>query len=347
MKRLMITLLLAAALLLPLSLMSAPSASAWTNDDVSVGYAPPPLMWAAQPLCPGDGFYWVPGYWGWSPYGYYWVPGAWVWPPFVGLFWTPGYWGWYDGDYWWHRGYWGHHVGFYGGIDYGHGYPGRGYEGGYWHHHHFFYNRAVLHVNARTIHFTYRKSVTVPHRRRRISYNGGRGGIALRPSILERTWANERHLGLTAMQRKQRERAQHDPAMRFANNHGRPVFDGHRMSSGATLRPQPVLRRPETPVRHRLARLPRRPGFVPHGPFRPEPMRLVGRSSPHNRPRQPMREPLPILRGPVYRSHASSPVYRFRPRREPSIRAPSSEYRPPFPHAERSYRRLAPRRPPP
>ncbi len=32
----------------------------------------------------------------------------------------------------WHGGYWGTHVGFYGGVNYGYGYDGDGYEGGYW-----------------------------------------------------------------------------------------------------------------------------------------------------------------------------------------------------------------------
>jgi len=35
--------------------------------------------------------------------------------------------------------YWGPVVGFYGGINYGFGYFGRGYEGGRWEHDHFYY----------------------------------------------------------------------------------------------------------------------------------------------------------------------------------------------------------------
>ena len=34
------------------------------------------------------------------------------------------------GAFFWHEGYWGPHVGFYGGINYGFGYWGHGYEGG-------------------------------------------------------------------------------------------------------------------------------------------------------------------------------------------------------------------------
>lgn len=348
MKRLMTTLLLAAALLLPLSLVSAPSATAWTNVSVSVGYAPPPLIWAAQPLCPGEGYYWVPGYWGWGPYGYYWVPGAWAWPPLVGLLWTPGYWGWYDGYYWWHRGYWGRHVGFYGGIDYGYGYPGRGYEGGYWHHHHFFYNRAVLHVNAQSIRFTYRKPVEVPHRHRRISYNGGRGGIARGPTLVEQTWANERHLGLTAMQRRHLVQAQHDPAMRFVNNHGRPGR-AHLGSTGDTPRSLPRQHHYEWALgSHRPAGRPLRSGIAPHDRFRTMPVRPAGRSGRQDRPLRLMRAPAPSRRSYVHRSPTPPPTHRFRsfqPRRVTPSRIPQSEHREPPSRAERS-RRRTPHRPP-
>jgi len=88
---------------------------------VSVRVGPPALPIYAQPICPGPGYMWTPGYWGWNDgAGYYWVPGTWVVAP-VGMLWTPGYWGWGGGLYAWHAGYWGPHVGFYGGINYGFG----------------------------------------------------------------------------------------------------------------------------------------------------------------------------------------------------------------------------------
>jgi hypothetical protein len=49
--------------------------------------------------------------------------------PEPGFLWTPGYWGWGDGAFIFHEGYWGPHIGFYGGINYGFGYVGFGYEG--------------------------------------------------------------------------------------------------------------------------------------------------------------------------------------------------------------------------
>ena len=68
-----------------------------------------------QPLIPGPGYIWTPGYWAWGDNGYFWVPGTWVLPPAVGLLWTPGYWAWSAGSYIWNAGYWGPHIGFYGG----------------------------------------------------------------------------------------------------------------------------------------------------------------------------------------------------------------------------------------
>ena len=116
---------------------------------------PPPLPDYEQPPPPGDGYIWTPGYWAWGPRGYYWVPGAWVEAPYMGALWTPGYWGFYGGQYLFYPGYWGPHIGFYGGINYGFGYVGYGYEGGYWNSGRFFYNRAYNHINERVVHNVY------------------------------------------------------------------------------------------------------------------------------------------------------------------------------------------------
>jgi hypothetical protein len=60
-----------------------------------------------QPICPGDGYLWTPGYWAYddSIADYYWVPGTWVQAPEVGYLWTPGYWGWGDGGFFFNEGY--------------------------------------------------------------------------------------------------------------------------------------------------------------------------------------------------------------------------------------------------
>ena len=89
---------------------------------LSIGIAPPPLPVYDQPLCPGDGYIWTPGYWAYDDNdGYFWVPATWVEAPEPGFLWTPGYWDWVDSVYVFHEGYWGPRVGFYRGIDYGFG----------------------------------------------------------------------------------------------------------------------------------------------------------------------------------------------------------------------------------
>jgi len=125
--------------------------------------APPPLPDYVQPPPPDDGYIWTPGYWAWGAYGYYWVPGVWVEPPYMGALWTPGYWGFYGSRFLFYPGHWGMHIGFYGGINYGFGYIGLGYEGGYWNSGHFFYNRAYNHIDARVVHnvYNYRANVRV------------------------------------------------------------------------------------------------------------------------------------------------------------------------------------------
>src|ERR1700681_60158 len=108
-----------------IAVLSLPATSfAGVGIGISVGVAPPALPVYEQPVCPGPGYLWTPGYWAWNEDGgYYWVPGTWVVAP-VGMLWTPGYWGHEHGRYGWHAGYWGPHVGFYGGVNYGFGYGG-------------------------------------------------------------------------------------------------------------------------------------------------------------------------------------------------------------------------------
>src|SRR5579884_3207961 len=61
------------------------SAAAFGEVFVSVRFGPPALPVYAQPVCPGPGYMWTPGYWAWSDdAGYYWVPGTWVVAP-VGM----------------------------------------------------------------------------------------------------------------------------------------------------------------------------------------------------------------------------------------------------------------------
>jgi hypothetical protein len=47
---------------------------------ISVSFGPPAIPVYEQPLCPGEGYIWTPGYWAWDDVeaDYYWVPGTWV-----------------------------------------------------------------------------------------------------------------------------------------------------------------------------------------------------------------------------------------------------------------------------
>jgi hypothetical protein len=190
---------------------------------VSVTIAPPEIPVYEQPVCPGDGYLWTPGYWAWDAddADYYWVPGTWILAPEVGFFWTPGWWGWGGSAFLWHGGYWGPVVGFYGGINYGFGYFGHGFDGGRWDNGHFFYNRAVLNVNVNIIHNVYENRVDI-HNDVRVSYNGGHGGIDARPSAQEEAAEHDRHIGPVAAQTQHIQAARANRDLRASVNHGKP-----------------------------------------------------------------------------------------------------------------------------
>jgi hypothetical protein len=183
-----------------------------------------------QPICPGDGYLWTPGYWYWDDDAgdYYWVPGTWVLAPEVGFLWTPGWWGWGGEAFLWHEGFWGPSVGFYGGINYGFGYFGVGFSGGRWDHDHFFYNRAVMNVNVTEIHNVYNETVVV-NTVNRVSYNG-HGGIEARPTPQEAAAARERHVPPAPVQTQHLQAARGNPQLRASVNHGKPPI-------AATARP--------------------------------------------------------------------------------------------------------------
>jgi len=202
------------------ALILVPAAS-FAGVIISVNIAPPVLPVYTQPLCPGDGYIWTPGYWAYGPAGYYWVPGVWVQPPTVGLLWTPGYWGWGGSAYIFHAGYWGPHVGFYGGVHYGFGYTGVGYEGGYWNHGVFAYNRSVNNIDIRRVHNVYNRTIVV-NNYNRVSYNGGNGGIRARESAQEQAAMRERHFEPTSMQLSHRDFAARDRGQLASINGGRP-----------------------------------------------------------------------------------------------------------------------------
>jgi hypothetical protein len=201
----------------------AMSASAFAQIGISISFAPPELPVYEQPLCPGDGYLWTPGYWAYSEDDYYFVPGTWVMAPEAGLLWTPGYWGWRNNGYFFNEGYWGEHVGFYGGISYGYGYYGDGYQGGRWEGQRFYYNRSASNVNIVNIHNVYNTTIinnttTV----NRVSYNGGNGGIDRRPRPEEEAAGRERHVAPVAMQAQHEQTARNNPEQRASVNRGTP-----------------------------------------------------------------------------------------------------------------------------
>jgi len=201
----------------------APAAS-FAAVFISVGIAPPALPIYVQPVAPGDGYLWNPGYWAYGPDGYYWVPGVWVQPPTVGLLWTPGYWGWGGSAFIFHAGYWGPHVGFYGGINYGFGYGGVGFFGGRWDGGHFMYNTAVMNVNRTVIHNTYVENVhvNVNPAFAHTSFNGGAGGIQAHASAQEAAYSHEAHVPPTAQQQQHVQLASADRGNFASANGGRP-----------------------------------------------------------------------------------------------------------------------------
>src|SRR5262245_15304427 len=190
---------------------------------VSITIAPPVLPVYDQPPIPEPGYIWTPGYWAYGGGGYYWVPGTWVEPPAVGLLWTPGYWAWRDGIYAWNAGYWGPRVGYYGGIDYGYGYVGTGYAGGYWNGGVFAYNRTVNNFGHVTIANAYSKTVIVNNSVTKVSFNGGTGGTTAKPTALELAAAKDPHTAATTMQTQHQTTASTNKELLASVNHGNPT----------------------------------------------------------------------------------------------------------------------------
>jgi hypothetical protein len=206
------------------------ASSAQIGIAVSIRIAPPELPVYDQPIAPGDDYIWTPGYWAYGDGDYYWVPGTWVMAPEVGYLWTPGYWGDDNDDYVFHEGYWGTEVGFYGGIDYGYGYSGRGYEGGRWDNGHFAYNQSVSHVDVSRNRNVYNTRVDDNNRGNRVSFNGGNGGVQARATSQEESAGRQRHVAPVAEQTQHVDSARGNSELRASANHGKPPI-------AATARP--------------------------------------------------------------------------------------------------------------
>jgi WXXGXW repeat (2 copies) len=232
------------AILLAIGVAAVPQASQAQFDpcvSAAVSVPPPALPEYQQPLAPGPNYMWNPGYWAWNSYGYYWVPGVWVVPPAVGLYWTPGYWGYAPAGYVWNQGYWGPSVGFYGGINYGFGYFGIGFVGGFWAGGAFNYNTAVTNVNRTVIKNVYSNGTVIDNhfvRRDRVSFNGGHGGISARPTHGQVVAARERRFSSTPVQTRHAAMAGVNRNNFVAFNHGKPPVTAVQKTSG-TIHGQP------------------------------------------------------------------------------------------------------------
>lgn len=225
----------------------------YSENETPAAYAPepPPAMPEyEQPPCPGDDYIWTPGYWGYQGgQGYYWVPGAWVTAPYAGALWTPGWWGYVKNRYGWHNGYWGRQIGYYGGINYGHGYDGFGYQGGYWRGDHFDYNRNENNIDTRNVHYVYDYKVR-DYNTSHVSFNGGRGGIQARPYTAEVEALHEQHHPPMTSQVQMAQQARSDRQNFASVNRGRPqmVAVDHPLESDHNVpAPQPVRYAPPAP----------------------------------------------------------------------------------------------------
>jgi hypothetical protein len=200
-------------------------------DDEAVIVAPPELPIYEQPAPPDEDLVWTPGFWAWNEdaRGYYWVPGTWATAPIVGYLWTPGYWVARRGRFAWQVGYWGPHVGFYGGINYGHGYFGRGYVGGSWRDGRMMYNSAVTNLGNFHSNHTYSQAVANGASIPRASY-----GDSVQPNSAEIAAAREYHIPPTAAQLQHVHAARGNPALRASANNGHPSY-------AATARPGEIL----------------------------------------------------------------------------------------------------------
>ena len=114
-------------------------------------------------------------------------------------------------------------IGFYGGVNYGFGYVGVGYEGGHWENGAFAYNRTVNNFGSVAITNVYEKTVVVEPGASRVSFNGGSGGTTARPTLEEEAAARERHVAAAPAQFQHERTASSDKSLLASENHGRPA----------------------------------------------------------------------------------------------------------------------------
>jgi len=317
---------------------------------VQLTIGPPPLPMYDQPMVPGQGFAWCPGYWAWGEEGYFWVPGTWVQAPEQGLLWTPGYWGWGGEAFAFHQGYWGTEVGYYGGINYGYGYGGEGFEGGHWQGQDYYYNRSVTNVDAYRVTNVYNEAPRVVNNLT-IAYNGGAGGLNVAPTARERAFEGERHVAPTADQNHHHEEAGRDRAFLASVNLGKPAVaatmkagdfsaknvtpakaaGGHVEDASLKATAKTLPPRPSAPAAQPVAAAPPRvPSPQPAPPAPPKPPAAPAPPVPPSSPAVPTPTPTPRPQQPAER-RPEPPAARPAPKPEPTEARPVPK---PEPHAK-------------
>ena len=190
------------------SLFAFSAAQAQETVGISVDVEPPPLPVYDQPPIPVPGYLLVPGYWAWD--GYCRRSLSCCGRPDIGAGATA--------SISLTTGYWEPQIGFYGGVAYGLGYTGDGYEGGYWRNGAFFCNQSVNNISNVSITNVYNKTIVV-NNTSNVSYNGGTGGTTAKPTPEQLAAEKERH----AEQTHNVQAAAKDPTLSLNNNHGPTV----------------------------------------------------------------------------------------------------------------------------
>ena len=314
--------------------MLAMSAASFAQIGISISFAPPELPVYEQPLCPGDGYLWTPGYWAYADDfdDYYWVPGTWVMAPEPGLLWTPAYWGWGGNGYVFYDGYWGPQVGFYGGISYGYGYFGEGYQGGRWDNGHFFYNRSVNNVNITEIHNVYNTTVIQSTTVNRVSFNGGTGGISARPTAQDEVAARATHIPPVAVQTQHAQAARTNPQQRVSVNQGKPAVAATPKPGAFSDRavvPAKMAGAPYTPPANRAAAKPAANAPAAHPENSAAPTAQPNKQPETSRPAtaRPNARPEPSRTEPAPRAQTPPPSERAEPQRATPPPAPAETKR--------------------
>jgi hypothetical protein len=143
-----------------------------------------------------------------------------------------------------------------------------GYEGGRWENGVIAYNRTVNNFGGVTITNVYEKTVIVAPGASRVSFNGGSGGITLRPRAEEEAAAHGQHVAAIPAQLDQERTAGNNRALLASENCGQPpiaatakpgeftgkgVVAARSAEPTGTLGPKPIGA-PATPPRQRPAR---------------------------------------------------------------------------------------------